>query len=307
MKITVLLSPSEKSSIPRLKAFFDGRFIASEYYVIDPKWSLDGETSLLNVLKKSYDFLLLCEQKNLDSLWVPYVLGFSQERSKEVLRRINLIFYLTSLTGPLPLWLKNFPVLHSFSALNRHISQSESVWHRQDDMLAANRFLEIIGFNSLNKPLLLGDEEKDLMLLELYVERGGSPNHIDEKGVPLICDIIRKDETILASHLLQRNCDINIISRDRGTTPIMEAASLGKDLLVKQLVDLGADMDHESKEGQTALILAIGNRHYATAKVLVEAGAEINHRDSLGMTALKYAKLYGYDELVAMLEERNGE
>ena len=305
MKISVLVSPSEKHRIPRLRDFFSERFIASQFFLIDPNWTLSGEFSLLKVLMTSYDFLILCDQKELDSRWIPYVAGYSQERSKEVLRRINLTFFLTNINEPLGLWLKNFPVVHSYSALNRHVSQTEEVWHRQDDMLAANRFLEIIGFNTLNKPILLGDEEKDLMLLELYIERGGSPNHIDEKGVPLICDIIRKDETVLAAHLLQRNCDVNIISQDRGTTPIMDAASLGKDILVKQLIALGADINHASKEGQTALILAIGNRHYACAKVLLEAGAETEHKDSLGMTALKYARLYGFDELAAMLEENN--
>ncbi|MDC7223490.1 MAG: ankyrin repeat domain-containing protein [Spirochaetales bacterium] len=308
MKITVLISPSKRNSIVRLKDFLEKRYISASFYFINSEWSLNGEMELVKILRESYDFLIFCDQDELNSRWIPYITGYSQERGKEVLRRINLIFFLNDIQKvPLPRWLKHFPLVHSFAALNRYIHFYESNWHRLDDMLAADRFLEIIGHSNLKMPIFVGDSEKDLMLLELYIERGGSPNHVDENGVPLICEIIRKDETILAFHLLQRDCDVNMASRDRGTTPLMEAASAGKKSLVRAILEKGADLDRASKEGQTALILAIGNRHDETAKILLDAGAEPSHKDSLGMTALKYAQLYGFNELVEILEAADGE
>ncbi|MDC7221901.1 MAG: ankyrin repeat domain-containing protein [Spirochaetales bacterium] len=307
MKITVLISPKKKDSIPRLKDFFEKRFISIDFFIINPEWSLNGEQDLVRILKSSYDFLIYCDQAELGSRWIPYIVGYSQERSKEVLRRVNLIFFLSNLTGKLPVWLKTFTLVHSYVALDRYMHRSVGHWHRQDDMLAANRFLEIIGFSSMKLPIFVGDGERDLMLLELFIERGGSPNFIDENGVPLICNIIRMDEPVLASHLLQRGCDVSLEAKDRGTTPLLEAASLGKQALVRELIELGSPLDHASKEGQTALIVAIGNRHYETAKILVDAGAELTHQDSLGMNALKYAQLYGFTELVDLLQEKIGE
>jgi uncharacterized protein len=307
MKISVLLSPSKKKSIVRLKDFFEKRYISANFYIIDPNWSLNGESALTNILRKSYDFLIYCDQDDIHSRWIPYVTGYSQERSEEVLRRINLVFFINNIVNPLPVWIKHFSLVHSFSALNRYLEDNERQWHQLDDMLAASRFLEIIGFSNIKMPVFVGDGEKDLMLLELYIERGGSPNHIDDHGVPLLCSIIRKDQTMLAFHLLKRGCDVNIFALDRGTTPLLEAASAGKQILVKEMIRLGAELDKASKEGQTALIVAIGNRHSETAKILIDAGADITHKDSLGMNALKYAQLYGFQDLVEMLEEEKVE
>ncbi len=305
MKISVLVTHKNKSLIPRLKDFFEKRFVLSSFYLIDSSWSLNGESRLVGVLKSSYDFLIVCDREDLSSQWIPYITGFSQEKDNGGIRRINTIFLLGGNRDVLPRWLKNFSVNCNFADLNRYFENIKSYWHRMDDVVAANRFLEIIGYDKLATPTHVGDLEKDIMLLELFLERGGDPNFVDDKGVPLICDIIRKDEGPLVKHLINRGCNVNVVAGDRGTTPLMEASSLGRTELVKLLIEMGADLNHASKEGQTALILSIGNRHEETARILLEKGADPKHRDQLGMDARKYAQLYGFSEIAELIEEKS--
>ncbi len=302
MKITAIVTLENKYLIPRLKDFFEKRFVLVNFFIIDSRWTLNGENRLVSILKSSYDFLILCDQSDLGTQWIPYITGFSQEKDNEMIRRINTIFYINRVDTTLPAWLKHFPVIRSFSGMNEHFEKVKNRWHRMDDVVAANKFLEIIGYEKLATPTLVGDRDKDLMLLELYIERGGDPNYVNDRGVPLINSIIRRDDVTLVNHLINRGCNINVLSRDRGTTPLMEAASSGRTELVELLIAMGADLNHASREGQTALILAIGNQHVATAMVLIREGADKHLKDNLGMTALKYASLYGFADLVELLE-----
>jgi uncharacterized protein len=303
MKISVLITHRNKGLIPRLKDFFDRRFVLSSFYLIDSAWSLDGESRLVEVLKSSYDFLIVCDREDLSSQWIPYITGFSQDKDNRIIRRINTLFLLSGNRDVLPRWLKNFSVNRNLSDLSKYFETIRINWHRMDDVVAANHFLEIIGYDKLATPTMVGDPEKDIMLLELYLERGGDPNYVSDKGVPLICEIIRKNEAALVKHLMNRGCSVNVVSGDRGTTPLMEASSLGRTELVKLLIEMGADLNHASKEGQTALILAIGNRYEETARILLEEGADPKHKDQLGMDARKYAQLYGFSEIAELLEE----
>lgn len=305
MRITVLVTQSRKESIPRLKDFLDQRFISSSFYLINADWSLNGGQKLLGILRDSFDFLIVCEQTDLDAIWVPYITGYSHERNQDDLRRINTVFFIEKMTAPLPRWLKQFPVMRSYYRLNAFFIKVNALWHKINDAFVANYFIKTLGYDNLHTPVLEGDKKKDLLLLELYIEGGGNPNYVDEEGVPLLCQILRKDEKKLAFHLIQRGCDINLIARDRETTPLMEAASRGYEDLVSLFIERGAQIEHQSKEGQTALILAMGNQNLDTARVLIEAGADGLAKDHLEMSALKYARLYGYDDMAAQIEGTN--
>jgi hypothetical protein len=303
MRITVLVSQTRREEIPRIKHFLDRRYISSSFYIINPNWSLNGEPQLLDLIRDSYDLLILCEQKDLKARWIPYIIGFSQERNCDELRKVGKVFFITERTGPLPLWLKNTALVSNYPKLNDYFEMIKAKWHKMNDVYIASLFLRKLGYDNLHTPIFEGDKDRDLMLLELYIEGGGDPDYIDEDGVPLLCLIMRNDEKKLAYHLLRRGCDVNLIAQDRGTSALMEAASRGYDDLVSLFISLGAHLEHTSKDGQTALILAMGNQHKEAARVLLDAGADGLKLDNLQMNALKYARLYGFTELEKRIEE----
>jgi len=74
--------------------------------------------------------------------------------------------------------------------------------------------------------------------------------------------------------------------------------------MVEELLDRGADLNLRSKNGQTALMLAIGEGKSEIAQLLIHRGADLSPVDALGMTAKKYAELFKQGETLALIEDR---
>src|SRR5690606_2795294 len=71
-----------------------------------------------------------------------------------------------------------------------------------------------------------------------------------------------------------------------GLTPLLFAAREGCIPCIDALLDAGADINLDDPDGVTALIMALLNRHWDTAKFLIEAGADVNLWDFYGQTPL---------------------
>jgi len=67
-------------------------------------------------------------------------------------------------------------------------------------------------------------------------------------------------------------------------------------------VDNGADINHATYIGNTALIFASRRGHTGSVELLINAGADLNHASNLGGTALIFANDRGHTETVAFLE-----
>jgi hypothetical protein len=87
----------------------------------------------------------------------------------------------------------------------------------------------------------------------------------------------------------------------------MDAAVAGELPLVDALLDAGAEVNLQSKNGQTALMLAVGEGQAESVRELLDRGAEIRIKDNLGMTAMKYAELFKYPAIIKMLTETQKE
>ena len=74
-----------------------------------------------------------------------------------------------------------------------------------------------------------------------------------------------------------------------GLTPLLFAAREGCIACIGALLEAGADIDLDDPDGSTALIMALLNRHWDTAKFLIEAGADVNLWDIYGQTPLYVA------------------
>ncbi len=74
-----------------------------------------------------------------------------------------------------------------------------------------------------------------------------------------------------------------------GLTPLLFAARSGCAGCVRSILAGGEDIDRPTPDGVTALMLAIDNFEFDTAKVLLDAGANPNLSDWWGRTALYLA------------------
>jgi ankyrin repeat protein len=71
---------------------------------------------------------------------------------------------------------------------------------------------------------------------------------------------------------------------------------------MKDLVKAGIDVNLRSKDGQTALIVAVGAGEEKMAEALLKAGADPDISDSLGASARKYAVLFHRSSMLALFE-----
>lgn len=62
---------------------------------------------------------------------------------------------------------------------------------------------------------------------------------------------------------------------------------------MKKLIDSGATIDADNKNGETALIWATINGHLATVQLLIELRANVDYDDRNGDTSLIWAATKG--------------
>lgn len=60
--------------------------------------------------------------------------------------------------------------------------------------------------------------------------------------------------------------------------------------MLKTLIKAGANVNHQSKDGSTALIFAATNSRYDLVKILLKKGADAKLKNHSGYIALNYAR-----------------
>ncbi|MBL7644781.1 MAG: ankyrin repeat domain-containing protein [Candidatus Hydrogenedentes bacterium] len=77
---------------------------------------------------------------------------------------------------------------------------------------------------------------------------------------------------------------------------------------VRNLLDQGANVDHENEQGLTPLHWSALNGRSDLAEILIEHGAAINQREGYTgkLTPMAMALLMGYDDVVELMAARGG-
>ncbi len=91
----------------------------------------------------------------------------------------------------------------------------------------------------------------------------------------------------------------------KGWTPLVYAATGGRDAVVAYLLDQGADVNAPSPNGTTALMMAVREGKASTVELLVKRGADVNRRNENNVSALDWAKR-GNETAIAELLRRAG-
>ncbi len=102
--------------------------------------------------------------------------------------------------------------------------------------------------------------------------------------------------------LLEAGADVNVQNRD-GETALMLAIENGDQEAVRKLIEAGADVNVQNSWDKTALILAAKKGDRWSLQKLIEAGADVNVQNRDGETALMLAVKRGDQEAVRKLIE----
>jgi ankyrin repeat protein len=69
------------------------------------------------------------------------------------------------------------------------------------------------------------------------------------------------------------------------------------------LLAAGAEVNLKSKDGQSALVIAVGLNDEAAAEMLLKAGADPDMADNLGASARTYVRLFNKPGMVKLFEK----
>lgn len=131
-----------------------------------------------------------------------------------------------------------------------------------------------------------------------FLTAGFSPDTRNKAGVPLLSIAARKGNREIARYLIMSGAQLNLKADDRGTSALSDGV-MGKHLeLVTDLINAGADTNIKSKDGQTALVVAVGAGDDNMVEALLKAGADPDITDSLGASARKYAALFNKKAII---------
>ncbi|BCD62798.1 hypothetical protein NitYY0826_C1681 [Nitratiruptor sp. YY08-26] len=116
---------------------------------------------------------------------------------------------------------------------------------------------------------------KNKVSLEIFVflvEQGADIYEIDEEGVGIIDDAIKKGRLDIVKFLVESGIDPNTTKRKSGFTPLMAAMAYGDEAITRYLVE--------------------------------ECNVDTEVLDTFEKSARDYAKMTGYEHLINILEKR---
>jgi hypothetical protein len=144
--------------------------------------------------------------------------------------------------------------------------------------------------------------EGHLREVALFLAAGFSPDSQDRFGVPLLHLAVRGGHRETALLLLEAGAQVNLRSKDRGSSALIDCAMGKFHDIAADLLHAGADVNIKSKDGQSALILAVGSGDETMTEMLLKAGADPDDPDVLGASARKYASLFNKSGIIALFK-----
>jgi hypothetical protein len=229
-----------------------------------------------------------------DSPWFAFVAGFAWGA------RLPLCLYGEE-TLP-PRFAKDPVQFRDEADFSAYLEREAAEWDRERSQKQAREALLERGIPVTVASLGHCIGEKDLEAVKLFLQAGFSPDTLDKAGVPLLCLAARAGDREIMALLLASGASVNSPAGDRGGGALIDAA-LGKHTdILGDLLGAGADPNAKSKDGQSALIIAVGLNDERTVALLLKSGANVDDPDNLGVSARKYAALFNRPGMVKLFQ-----
>ena len=291
MKISILCGTAQAGDGKHLGALLSDEGIEPRIIQVGPSWRSQAETWL----QESTCFLLVpgLFAEDEPPAWMDFITGYCLGKG------IVLVVYGNNRLPRNYMHIQQTENDAEFITIWRKHYQK---WQSAEYIRKAVEALVAAGHGRRGEDFFRTVMDGDLRVVNLFIQAGLSPNSRDSRGVPVLSLAVRKRHGAIVKLLIACGADIDAVSEDRGNTALMDAAAEGLDSIVLNLVQAGAKVDIQSKNGQSALVLAVGQKHFKAATILVEAGADIQLKDSLGMTARDYARLFKEEDLLNFMD-----
>eukprot|EP01083_Nonionella_stella_P002142 6173_1 len=159
--------------------------------------------------------------------------------------------------------------------------------------------------------LMYAAKHSEHEIARLLLNAGASPNVVNSDGDSTLLIAVQKFDTVMAELLLnpEYNCDLHTRNLLKWT-PLSEAIRIKSYMIVKILLEAGADstLQYENRQAPIVEALIQPQRelvHVNIAKLLLEHKASLNVKDRHGCTALSLALESGMDDVVTAFMVRS--
>jgi uncharacterized protein len=292
MHVGILASPDRGAEVKAVMRTLRQHAIDTRGVSVSSTWTAYSSERLDEVLGRSTHLLLFPDGTDTPD-WVMYALGYAVGRSLP-----------SAVVGAheIPPALEKAERV-DIEDLENYVLAERSGWERRHRTELALRRLG--GREADPDAFYRAALAADRQTVDDFLAAGRPADIRSSEGVPLLVGAVRGRCIEIVQHLLGHGADPNATCGSDGATPLCEAASLGTETILGVLLVHGADPNRVTANGQTALMLAASQGHADIVARLLSAGADTSHRDSLGMTAVEYARLFGWQEVVELLEGVN--
>lgn len=147
--------------------------------------------------------------------------------------------------------------------------------------------------------LMIGAWEGNMDLMRLFLARGADINKSNSNGETAIVMAAWRGNLDAVKWLLERGARINAPRRQ--WSALHYAVFSGHTEVVDYLIAQGADVDAESTNGSTVLMMAIYEGREDMARKLIEKGADRTPKNDWGDGALDWAMRYNHLDIARMV------
>lgn len=265
-------------------------------YRFSPHWQEEEFHRFRQKFQDLTHLVLAADAGELGTRWSSFIAGMGIRRELSVLCD----------GGELPGLFSSVPVFRESTKLFEYLEEQQRYHDRIGSIEQARN--ELIGEGlaiteqAMSEAAAEGREEDLLRFMRI----GFDANTRDSRGVPILITAVKNRRDSVVNLLLRVGADVNLVSQDRLTSPLMEAAVIGEEGIAEKLIEAGADLNLQSHNGQTALMMAISEGHTSVVRTLLKEGCKTDQIDNLGMTPRKYAELFKKKPIIELLNEHEG-
>ena len=170
-----------------------------------------------------------------------------------------------------------------------------------EDVVNASRACKSMNLGQVRITRILSDKRVSIMRSAMFKYRRVACTLVKKSTTP-IHDAVDCGCVDIVEELCLKLSDDDIDKKDvDGITPLMIAAELGADAIVRVLLKYGADVSAVDRDFESALFRASYAGKLNTVKILLENGADVDTRANDDVTALYIAVVEGYYDVVEHL------
>lgn len=199
-------------------------------------------------------------------------------------------------------WLNLFKVF-AIDAFDSYFKLEKKLFKEIETKEKAKRKLLDKGYSLFTSNYVQAVVNNDVDTVKLFIKAGFSASELDELGTPVLSLAVRERHIEMVKTLLKEGALVDASSKDRNYTALMDAAQIGEVQIAKILLEHKANPNIQSKDGQTALILAVGRQDVEIIEMLLKNKSDYNLKDSMGMSSLDYANLFRNEEILKLFDK----